>query len=318
MEAGACEVLRLGTELPWKKRQQTAGGFLRKFSPQCISVQFVCYGFHPRGFVNRVTAHLRKVLGDWPVQIMFHELWIGEECGASWKDRAIGWVQRRGVLRLLRSLNVQAVHTSNPAYVHLLAQRGVCARELPLFGPLPLPSPAPSRTGNGLTFVFFGTLHPIWPAEPLFTYLRGLGVPVTLVHVGRIGSGEALWNRLEQEYGNAFIFRRLGELPPETIAEVFAGADFGIATTPWVIIGKSASVAAMLDAGLPVIVNRDDVRFRGFSAHAPAHPLLIRMSSDLPSQLRAAHRQPARLRLPEVAAQFLDDLDAARIPQRRS
>ena len=301
--------------MPWTQRVEEARARLTKFAPDWLSLQFVCYGFHPRGFVNRVAPHLRNVVAGWPLQIMFHELWIGEEARASWKDRLIGWAQRQGVLRLLRSLHVEIVHTSNSAYVHLLKQRGVVARELPLFGALPLPPAVASRTGEGLTFVFFGSLHPVWPAEPLFTYLRELGARITLVHVGRMGSGEALWNRLMQQYESVLSFRRMGELPPVRIAEVFATADFGIATTPWAIIGKSASVAAMLDAGLPVIVNRDDVQFRGLCDSGHAHPLLIRMSDDLPAKLRAARRQPPRLRLSDVCTQFLDDLGRARMPQ---
>ncbi len=299
------ELLRLPASLPWPERVRLAREWLCEFAPDGVSLQFVAYGFHPRGLVGQISTHLRAVLAGFPVRVFFHELWLGDEIGASWKDRAVGWLQRRGVLALLRALDLRGVDTSNATYAQLLSQRGVSAQVLPLFGSLPLPPLAPPRAGEGLTFALFGTLHPVWPAVPLFTHLRSLGVPVTLAHAGRIGSGEALWARLELAYGAHFCFRRHGELLPEQLAAFFAEADYGIATTPWSLIGKSASVAAMLDCGLPVVVNRDDVNFANMPLSASADPSLIRMDADLPAQLRASYRQPARLRLPEVAAEFL-------------
>lgn len=301
--------LRLAGTLPWDERATVARETLAEFAPHAISLQFVCYGFHPRGFVGRVAEPLRTVVRDWPLHVFMHELWLGEQRGAPWKERAIGWIQRHGVLSLLRSLDVRLVHTSNDSYAALLARRGIPARRLPLFGPLPLPSPMSPR-GEGLTFAFFGTLHPVWPPEPLFTHLRTLDRPVTLAHIGAMGAGPALWDSLTQRYPH-FTFRRLGEQPPPVIADFFAAADFGIATTPWAILGKSASVAAMLEAGLPVIVNRDETRFPGVPDFPADDPLLMRMGADLPAQLHAARRRPPRLRLPDIAAQFLTEIETA-------
>ena len=101
-------------------------------------------------------------------------------------------------------------------------------------------------------------------------------------------------------------FRRMGELSPQQVADFFAEAHFGIATTPWELIGKSASAAAMLDAGLPVIVNRDEVHYPG--AVEPNHDSqLLRLDADL----HATHRRKPKLCLPAIAAQFLSECEAA-------
>jgi hypothetical protein len=212
---------------------------------------------------------------------------------------------------LLRTLDARLIHTSNPAYVHRLTQRGLAAKRLPLFGALPLPAVEHAGNGDALAFVLFGTLHPVWPPEPLFGQLRAMQRPIEIMHVGNIGAGESLWKQMESRYGAAFRFRRLGRLAPQALADLFATADFGVATTPWAIIGKSASVAAMLDCGLPVIVNRDDVRYPGVPDEPADTPLLIRMGADLPSQLRAASRCAPALRKPQVADQFLNDWEEA-------
>jgi hypothetical protein len=303
-------LLRLPQALAWKARWKQARRWLETFSPDWVSLQFVAFGFHPRGLVEEIAGPLAGLFSGWSVHVFLHELWLGEEIGAPWKHRALGWLQRRSVLPLLRGLNARVIHTSNSAYVRLLSRRGVTARRLPLFGPLPLPAVGPCPANETLTFAFFGTLHPVWPPEPFLGNLRALGRPVALHHAGHIGTGEALWWQMESQWGRELEFRRLGRLAPQALADFFATAHFGVATTPWSLIGKSASVAAMLDCGLPVVVNRDDIHYPGLSDEPADSPLLIKMDGDLPEQLRTARRQPPCLRKDAVADQFLADWKA--------
>ncbi len=305
------KLLRLPFAQPWPARLSRARQWLAAFAPDFISLQFVNYGFHARGFAIRTAARLRRLFSGWPVQVFLHELWIGEETGASWKHRLLGGWQRRGVLALLRTLDVRAIHTSNATYVHRLECQGLAAKRLPLFGSLPLPTQSHREKTDALTFALFGTLHPVWPAEPLFTHLRALKRRIEIVHAGNIGAGEALWNQLEATYGATFRFRRLGRLSPQSLADFFASADLGVATTPWAIIGKSASVAAMLDCGLPVVVNRDDVHYSGVPEEPADTPLLIKMGADLPAELGSVLRGTPALRKREVADQFLADMETA-------
>lgn len=301
--------IRFPREMGWSERCAQAREWLQKFSPDWVSLQFVCFGFEPRGLIARRSAELVDLLQDWQVQIFFHELWVGAERGASLKHRLLGWMQRRGVLSLVRRIEPRIVQTSNEAYVQLLNRGGVKAGCLPLFGSLPLPRMSGSADAASLHGVLFGTLHRVWPAEPLFTYLRRLKRRIRLTHIGRIGAGEALWAGLVRTYGAEIQFERLGELSPQDVADHFGQADFGVATTPWEIIGKSASVAAMIDCGLPVIVNRDDIHYPGIKVGSQ-HPLLIKMGPDLAEQLARVPRTIPRLRLFEMAECFLKEIRA--------
>lgn len=303
-------LLRFPHTLPWPDRLSRARQWLEAFGPDWISLQFVNYGFHPRGFAGATASRLRILFSGWPVQVFLHELWIGGDLGATWRHRAIGWWQKRGVLDLLRTLDVRLIHTSNETYVHLLARHGLAARRLPLFGSLPLPAATVSRSADVLALAFFGTLHPVWPPEPFLAQLRRLSKPVVLTHAGNIGAGETLWREMESKYGTVFRFQRLGRLDPQALADFFASADFGVATTPWALIGKSASVAAMLDCGLPVVVNRDDIHYPGVPESEADTELLIKMGTDLPAQLRASTRRPPLLRKSAVVDQFLTDWEA--------
>jgi glycosyltransferase involved in cell wall biosynthesis len=300
--------LRLQSSMPWPERMEKAARFLSEFAPDVVSLQFVCYGFHPRGIDFALAARLREIIGTRPLHIMFHEIWIGAETGAPIKERLLGALQRRTLLDMVLAISPHVIHTSNPAYVHLLREHGITATRLPLFGSIPvLPlQPKPRETRDAMTFALFGTLHPVWPPEPLFTHLSGLGKKITVMHIGRMGSGATLWKKLVADYSNIFQFSTMGEQPPGEIAEFFSRADFGIATTPWSLIGKSATVAAMLEHGLPVIVNRDDVLFP--FVEESASPLLVKMNAHLPAKLPTVQRAEPRAMLPEIAMQFLDSL----------
>lgn len=303
------DFLRLGAGQPWRDRIKMARDFLDAFSPDFASLQFVCYGFHPRGIEHRLARRLEKIAGRLSMQVMFHELWIGAEKNARLKERLVGMLQRRVILDVLRRLNVRAVHTSNPAYVALLQARGIRAGRLPLFGNIPVRD-AKHKTGEEWTFGFFGTLHPVWPPEPLFSHLRESCKKIVIAHVGRLGSGEVLWEKIARDYAGVFEFRRLGEQPPEKIADFFSSIDFGIATSPWELVGKSGTVAAMLEHGLPVIVNRDDVHYAGWREEE-ASSQLIKMDRNLLEKIRMAKRLPPRSILPDVVAQFLKEMERA-------
>jgi hypothetical protein len=308
VEAGA----RFSSSLSWAVRIEKAADQIRKFAPDFVSLQFVCYGFHPRGIDLFLAARLREIIGSSPVQIMFHEIWIGTGREAGFKDRFMGAIQRYGILRILRALDVRVVHTSNAPYAASLRACGLAASILPLFGSVPQPPPgrALRRRGDTLVFGLFGTLHPVWPPEPLITNLIKTGKKIEIAHIGRIGhAGEALWEKLVRDYGRNIKIRRLGEQPLESIAEFFSSEiDFGISTTPWALTGKSATVASMLEHGLPVIVNRDDWHSTIEIPEQAFSPLLIRMDNSFFAKLSASRRSEPKAILPEIAAQFLRDL----------
>jgi len=171
----------------------------------------------------------------------------------------------------------------------------------------------PDRALSGDTWRFgiFGAIHPAWSPEPLFSSLVNAapGRNVVVASIGRSGPGKANWQAIRARYGKPFSIVSLGERTVEELSTFLQSVDFGIATTPWQLIGKSGSAAAMLDHGLPVIVTRDDQDFGFPAASSSIHPLLYRLDSELPRWLASVRRQPARSRLPEIASQFLQDLN---------
>ena len=56
---GPIPELRLGPSLPWPERLRLARAFLDRFRPDRLSVQFVCYGWHPKGIAFGIGRRLR-------------------------------------------------------------------------------------------------------------------------------------------------------------------------------------------------------------------------------------------------------------------
>jgi glycosyltransferase involved in cell wall biosynthesis len=305
-------VLRLGSQVPLAERVKAVRRFVAENQPDVVSLQFVPYAFHRSGLPFAWPRMLRAMIDAVPAQIMFHEIWIGAYRHAPLKNRVIGFLQRKIVQALVKSLNCRALHTSTGVYVRLLSNQGIRARHLPLFGNVPIAPPENSRQARDhvLRLGMFGSIHPEWSPHELIVQLRKLGRSIQLAHIGRIGPGESIWIDLTRQYGSEIEVRRLGEQSLTGISRFFFSVDFGIATTPLSLIGKSGCVAAMLDHGLPVIVTRDDIHFAGISETELSSDLLIPMGENLVSRLSSVRSRSPQARLPQVAAQFLNDIGA--------
>ena len=327
---GSLATLRLPAGDPWSSRLPRARRFIEEFAPDWISLQFVCYGFDPRGLPFGLTGRLARLFEGFRLQVMLHELWIGAQGRDPLKERLVGALQRRLILSLLRGLAPARIHTSNPLYRARLGRRSVRCELLPLFGNIPIEDndasewlyPELRRRGfpidvgaraQSLLFGLFGSVYPAWPLEPLMSDLlragRSQGLKIAVISIGRQGPS-GVWNELERRYADRLAVLRLGEQPPSKVSQLLNSLDFGLATTPYALIGKSSSAVAMFEHGLPVLINRDDVEWDAGSA-PEAEPLAHLWDSELTVRLTSLAKAPARARLPGVATRFLDSLASA-------
>lgn len=317
--------LRLSSHSPWSERSVLLSRALHEFAPDWVSWQIVPYGFHPKGVMPASPAWLAALTGAWRTHVMLHELWLGLPAGSSWRERLIGFCQRRRLLMFLRRLRPVRLHTSNLTYQRVLAQNGWAAEVLPLFGNIPIAPlsrdlalaelPAGLPAAPRWIGAMFGTLHAEWSAVDTFAWLRAAAT-----HAGRdIGIVTLGHGGVQQEAILGPVRRLFPEIPIVTVGAVDAArvsrllqaADFGISSHPWALVEKSGSTVALLEHGLPVLVPRDEWRLRGEPAPVGAvDPLLRRLRDfppeDLPTWL-AARRAPAG-RLDGVARKFLTDL----------
>lgn len=295
---------------------------VQEFDPEVISFQYVSYAFARRGLAVNIGRAFRRIAGNRRVDLNAHELWSGFDESASIRERVQGYLQYRLFLRFLRHLEPDTIHVSNPTYVELMRQIGRKARLSLLFGNVPVTDamPAPGTEGfeetaaNVRRFLIFGTIHAEWPPEPLMTRLTGLaareGFEPVIISAGRIGPGLPVWNRMIETHGSHCRFVRLGERSAAEISALINGADIGISTSPMCLIGKSGTVAAMLEHGMPVIVNREhSLRYVPNIEPAEGYARFIRIDDQFEEALLAAFDTPRvrASRLPGAARQFLDD-----------
>jgi hypothetical protein len=327
LEEGKMPYLRLPAAGDAARDNRAAIEFRDRFAPDWMSLHLVAYGLHPRGLLFEATPRLREMIGTVPLHLMLHELWLGNDESPSWKHRVIGFLQRLSLRRLITALQPRVVATSNPVYAALLQTIGVDAQILPLFGNIPIADEAPlpgALTAAGISSenrsswwvgLFFGGLYPEWKPEPFLSLLRRAaertGKRICLVLAGNAGSdGDRIWIELGRDYSSFVTFVRLRHQSEAALSALMQASDFGIAASPWSIIGKSGSAAAMLDHGLPVIVTREDFQPRVKVALPPStDPLLHRCDDALEDKLAAGlPRRAPCAQVDEVAALFLRQL----------
>jgi glycosyltransferase involved in cell wall biosynthesis len=335
MAGGRFPVLRLPSAIIWFKRTKHAVAFRDGFQPDWISLQFVGYGLNPKGIVWKIVPDLKTIAGDYPLHVMFHELWVGMPPSAPFKHRIFGAAQRLSIRRLCAVLKPELVTTSNWLYVEALRRIGVASSNLPLFGNIPIADRGhstefpgslgdlkitPTNRDEWWLGVFFGGLYPGWKPEPFLGLLRRAakraGKRVCLVSLGRLGAvGEAIWDELQHTYPDISL-PVLGEQPAEVVSIVMQSADFGIAASPWDLIGKSGSATAMIEHGLPVIVTRED-RQSSFAIPEPStDPLFHSFSRNLEQELIDGLRKgTARSRRNDIAAKFCTLLESGVVGQ---
>lgn len=328
--ANGISMLRLPACLDWGKRVKLAEAFRAQCSPDWISLQFVPYGFNRKGLIKNLTHHLQSIMTGHSVHVMFHELWIGVGAAPLFRDRIVGRLQRYYVEKLIRHLRPSLVTTTNPFYLSMLKSIGVSAVELPLFGNIPVNNNGSEadipkalvqsgicnekglHPGHQLG-LFFGALYPEWKSEPFMGIFIAASaksqIRPCLINAGRLGnSGEAVWKKLQNDYARAVDFITLGECSAPQISVLLHLADFGLATSPWYLLGKSGSVAAMLDHGLPVIVTRDESS-PAVSKFEATDSLLHRCDATLESKLvTGLAKRPAHQNLEIIARDFLHHL----------
>lgn len=324
-------VVRLNRLRTWGQRIQQAQAALACFAPDWVSLQFVPYAWHRRGYAFGLAERLRPLVADRRRHLMYHELWVGLNRHDRPVNRLHGVLQRHAILRLHHAFAPRVVHTQAPAYLEVLARESIAARRLPLFGNLPvlpvnrgdarrafLARHVPSVAAEHAFIAgWFGTIHPEWDGAEAVGRLvaaceHGARSPV-LVSLGRIGhAGTALVARLRTALPPDTAIVELGETPPDEASRVLALLDLALTPNPLALAPKSGTVAACLDHGLPVLVTRNDWVPRGGGHQANTEPLLLESPAGTPIDLAAvfAARRPAAARLPAVVAQLLADLSA--------
>jgi|SRR6185312_3458572 len=255
-------VLRLPATLSLNARLIEARNYINQFNPDWVSLQFVIFGYHPKGLPFGLGRQLAKLGRGRRWHLMFHELWIGMASESPVKQKYWGLLQKNIIKTLLLRLKPTVIHTHSTLYQAQLHKMGFKAGRLRLFGNIPVQNNQPTETTDPatkadkrFTLVIFGTIHPGAPikqfAQEVAAYANREKVQVLLKIVGR--SGLELNHWVDEWRSAGLSVEILGEQPVNIISKVLSEASVGISSSAYFMIEKSGTTAAMLEHGLPVI-----------------------------------------------------------------
>lgn len=265
--------LRLPAGLSWEERVGQAKQWVGEHRPDVVSLQFVSYGYHPKGLPWGLGARLAAITGGRRVHVMFHETWIGFGGGSSVSHRLVGRWQRRIIVNLVTRLKPAWVQTSNETYRQMLEGVGVRATVLPLFSNIAVYTGDPVwmrgrlaelgiGPGDRERWVLLGVFGSVHPGRSLLDLIREkrveatrAGKRVAFLGIGRLGAAaDATFGEIRSVFADEVVTAQLGEQPAEHVSQFLQALDYGIATTPRELVDKSGTVAAMRHHGVRVLV----------------------------------------------------------------
>lgn len=321
--------LRISSQQNSSRAFDGLSAFAKEFRPDYVSLQFVPYAFHPRGFCFGLGRRLMRAVPECRRHVFYHELSVGLGTGASMAERFQGFVQGLAIRAATQEWQPMVTHTHAQFYQNQLSKFGIKADLLPLISNIPVSTQGSvcpvfdelvgggdSRRTSRILAGYFGSFYEGAAGKD---FVHGLSMlaqstdkEIVCVLAGRQNpSALTRWSALSAKGNRGIRWVYLGELPPPAVSRFLQGLDFGIAATPWELIAKSGSVAAMLDHGLPVLVPRNDFRPRGHSKPSLAlHPRLVRAFGE-PTWTKGDWLQlrvPAKDTAGELAAAFLNAL----------
>ena len=228
-----------------------------------VSLQFAPYSFHPKGLPGKELQMLGKALAGYHLHVMFHEIWIGAYPNATFYERWIGKCQREQIIRFLTIAKPYAIQATNSAALDRLNQMGINASYLYLFGNIPWAKDHLSKIHSDrlIKVAFFGTPYSSFPYDLLVNKLNKEFIELKkewkIKVIGNIRDNKGLKKLVKVAGKCGIIVEETGMIETEEVSYELQSANYGVATTPYDVLGKSGSVAAMLEHRLPVYVYDD-------------------------------------------------------------
>jgi hypothetical protein len=313
---------------------------LSRFDPHVISLQWVPYAFHPYGIPYTMGSFLKAIApAGTPFHMMLHETWLQQSPAGGLLSSAyhsvLGTLQRQVLRRLMQSIRPFCIHTHTPWYAQLLQGLGYQAHLLPLFGSILRPASSLGASSQWLWSALqqkglvidahckeryylcglFGCLPKDWTGQDIQRCIhtvaqlaKAKSQKAVILHIGHLAASSGVWQSIQQAaHHHACAAFHLGPQTQNKVWSFLSQLDVGICNTPAHLVTKSASTAAMLDAGLPVLVTRWQ---KPHEVTQMPDPYLIPLPAGTHTVSLPAKRQP-QSRLPHVAAQFMKAIYSA-------
>ncbi|TVP75362.1 MAG: hypothetical protein EA353_14110 [Puniceicoccaceae bacterium] len=322
---------RCGADEHWRNKAAKLERVVDQIAPDWVSLQFVPYGYHPRGLCRDLVRLLKSLPTQARRHVFFHELFLGLQLEETLKNRIVGRLQCRIIQDILRVWRADCVHTHAAPYASWLREHSAQVKSLPLFGNIPVVSKIGSvapefdqwvnkRHNEGLSLWmtgYFGTFYPGAADKDFVALLRKFaqitGRQMLCFLAGRQDpEARQRWEALERSSDNILRWILLGEMDAASVSSYLQQLDFGIAATPWALAGKSGGIATMREHGLPVLIPRNDWTPRLAVAETSHDGLIPAWQEEAVFQqlLHPVVQTPQRDAHGQLVSQFLKDIGA--------
>lgn len=253
--------------IEWHEKASHVQAVVNNFNPDWISIQYVPYAFHHKGFAWQFNQFLNRLKFTARLHVMMHELWVGVGSQASLKHKIIGYIQKYFILKLLHSSKIDIITTSNVLYMKTLENNNIDIKKLPLFSNIAFVKSISEKIkvkfdidSDYKLIAIFGTLYPDAKIDEILTeFLSTNNVQkFMLLSFGRIGNQD-YWQQLQNVWQDRLLFKQLGPLDQEDVSAIMQLSDVAISCTPLEFLGKSGVYAAWKRHGVPVLVHHDQL-----------------------------------------------------------
>ena len=310
------ETLRIPFNFNDKERFDIVEKQINNFNPDWISLQYVCYSFNDKGLPWKLNRSIIKTGKGRNWQIMFHELWLGMEINTPVKNSFWGFFQRFLIIRLIKKLQPQIIHTQTSLYQGQLEKHGFSAEQLRLFSNVPVCQVKKIQVdrllqkGKDFVLAIFGNIHYGAPAKVFIDELASIqtkaNLKISFIFIGRCGNALTEWTTHCES--NNINYKILGEQSPENISKLLVESSLGITTTPFILVDKSGTVAAMREHNLPIMCVAREWKPKDKFSSKPNIDVKEYQPGNLFNQLSENFNPPPVIDINYIATQFLQSL----------
>lgn len=310
--------LRISRACSMADRFRYAKEFLDEFDPEWVSLQFVPYSFYYRGFPFFLPTYLKKIIENRKVHIMIHETWSGRKKGFHPTSVVTSYLQRNLLRRIFTSLKPALIHTHLPEYKQALSSINCEIKCLPLFSNIKIFNGI-KKTNDKLIIGFFSQVE---CSESILQFLSVLGrksltdqIPIEVMLIGGNHSKMKHFGEVVEQmtYFKSKV-TYTGFLSANEISEAIQQCSIAVTPVPRHALGKSGSVAAFLEHGIPVAapvvsVDNDEHNIGFFSAALQStiitNPEMVALGEIKKNLMRVK----GEISLESVANTFIEDIE---------
>ena len=313
--------IRISRACNIEDRFRSANEFLKEFDPEWVSLQFVPYSFYNKGFPFFLPAYLKNLTEKRKVHVMIHETWSGKKKGFHPTSVVTSYLQRNLLKRILKSLKPALIHTHLPGYQEVLANLNFETKCLPLFSNIKILQGI-EKTNDKMIIGFFSQVE---CSKSILLFLSFLGrkalnnkIPVEIMLIGGNYSKMKQFGEFVEQvtyFKNKVTYT--GFLSANEISKAIQHCSLAVTPVPRHALGKSGSVAAFLEHGIPVAapvvgVNNNENKIGFFSAALQAtiitNPEVVALGKVKEELIRVK----GEISLKKVAYTFIGDIENCR------